>query len=266
MHLTGIPLNSSQELSNERTAGPEGVFTVCTQCKRVLPPRRAHSVPNIRMSREDDDRWVNFEDISKSQAVPLVNLSHGLCASCFQRMDAILVDSVSSSPFPLPLSFTRKGTITKSASSPLLSAHNTESSSPTRRPLHVLVVDDNKLQRQIHKRMVEQAGFKCDIAADGTQALEMAAANSYSLVLMDLMMGGTDGWSTSRRMRRQLLGASGGVGVDNLPRIVAVTGMHIDSKLIRECADAGMDDIIHKPVAPAVLNKLLSNHAAEVKA
>jgi len=128
--------------------------------------------------------------------------------------------------------------------------------------VRVLVVDDNKLQRLVHKRMVEQAGFTCDIAVSGAQALEMVrdGEHAYSLILMDLMMEGTDGWTASKLIRQALLPRVGHVG---LPRIVAVTGMKIDTKLISECAEAGMADIIQKPVSASGLSRVLSNYANE---
>lgn len=277
MHLPGIPLNSSQELNAE--LNPQELFTMCTQCQRVLLPRlRTRSCPStpsssIRVSRdgESDDQWINFEDISKSQAAPLVNLSHGLCSSCFKRMDAILVDSVpealsQSDNLPTPsapsissLPAARK--LTKSISSPILRTRNTDFAPTIPAPMNVLVVDDNKLQGKIHKRMVEQAGFKCDVAASGTEAILMAQETRYRLVLMDLMMGGRDGWSTARRIRKNSLsGADAGVAP---PRIVAVTGLNIDDNLIKECADAGMEEIIHKPVSPPTMTKLLSSIAGK---
>jgi CheY-like chemotaxis protein len=124
----------------------------------------------------------------------------------------------------------------------------------------VLVVDDNKLQRRIHQRMVEQQGYRCDIATTGRQAIEMTQTTSYTLVLMDLMMGGSeDGWSAARKIRRKSKD-------ENFPKIVAVTGLHIDQHLIHSCVAAGMNDIIHKPMPPSVLHKLLSSHSGQAVA
>jgi len=215
--------------------------------------RKNSAPPSIRISREEDDQWINFEDISKSQPMPMVNLSHGLCASCYQHMDA-LVDVRSPT---LTLNSARRP-IPKAVSAPLLTTSTHDL--PPLPSMRVLVVDDNKLQRLVHKRMVEQAGFQCDIALSGAQAVEMAREHSYSLILMDLMMEGIDGWTTSKLIRKALLPKVGHTG---LPRIVAVTGMQIDTKLIDECADAGMADIVQKPVSATSLNRLLSNCAGE---
>jgi len=250
MHLPGFRLNGAHTQQESRTHNKENgeVFTVCTQCKKVLLPSRKNSAPpSIRISREEDDQWVNFEDISNLHAVPALNLSHGLCASCFQKMDDSLPH--------LPHIIARN--VVKSTSSPQLSPkHHLSTTASTR----ILVVDDNKLQRQIHKRMVEQAGFQCDVASSGPQAIEMVQKHSYSLILMDLMMGDTDGWSTSKTIRKILLQT---VGYGGLPRIIAVTGLHVDSKLISECAAAGMDEILQKPVSPAILNRILSKYAGQ---
>lgn len=122
------------------------------------------------------------------------------------------------------------------------------------------MVDDNKLQRQIHKRMVEQAGYQCDVAASGAQAIELVQKHSYSLILMDLMMGELDGWSTSKSIKMALLQT---VGPQGMPRIVAVTGMLVDEKVISECTAAGMEEIIQKPVSSGMLKKVLSNYMGD---
>jgi len=230
------------------------VFTVCTQCKRILMPIRKNSAPPaLRVSSGgDDDEWINFEDISNTQAVTIVNLSHGLCSSCYKRMDA-LVDSL---PPSYSSTVVRK-LPPRSTSSPQF---NLKHPSPPG-PMRVLVVDDNKLQRTIHKRMVEQAGYQCDVASSAMQAIEMVQKHSYTLVLMDLMMEGMDGWSGAKAIRRVLLQA---VGFAGLPKIVAATGLPVDRKLVEDCAEAGMDDIIHKPVAPAALTRLLNRYAGQV--
>lgn len=221
------------------------IFTVCTQCNKVLVPTRKNSAPSLHISKEGD-QWIKFEDISKNTFTPTSNLSHGLCISCFRFMDA-LVDLQPSEPN------TRR--LAKSTSSLLPLKHQLPSTSTS---THVLVVDDNKLQRQIHKRMVEKAGFQCDVAPSGAQAIEMVQKHSYQLILMDLMMGGMDGWATSKAIRKTLFQS---VGRSGIPIVVAVTGLRVDDKLTSDCHAAGMDDILQKPVSPAMLGKVFSNYA-----
>jgi len=226
--------------------GSAEVFTVCTQCKRVWVPSNTNSTPSLRVSAGEDDQWINFEDISTLHTV--ANISHGLCKSCFQSLDA-LVDSLPPSMHP-----SKSKVAVRSSSAPNITTNHQLVAKPAR----VLVVDDNKLQSRIHGRMVEQAGVPCDITFSATEAIEMVQKYSYSLILMDLMMGDMDGWSGSKSIRKVLLKSIGHAG---LPRIVAVTGLHIDAKLVGACADAGMDDIVQKPVSPAVLGTLLRKYA-----
>jgi len=141
------------------------------------------------------------------------------------------------------------------------------------------VVDDNRLQRQVHKRMVENAGYECDAASDGTQALEMILQrrNSYSLILMDLVMYPMDGYTAARKIRSSLLlqgfGCSSSSSSSSssspsssslpliLPKIVAVTGSVVDERLQGQCKDAGMEEIVRKPMNPGSLNRILLKHS-----
>jgi CheY-like chemotaxis protein len=233
---------SSQELTLSAHKEYGEVFTVCTQCKRVLLPSLRKGI-SIRISKEEEDQWIEAGKLSDSQTA--ASLSHGLCTSCFNRLDEKLLSS--------PSSFSsKKSVLNKSASSPQLLRNQRAG------PMRVLVVDDNRLQRQIHKRMVDQAGFECDVASTGQQAIELVQKHSYSLILMDLVMSPADGWSTSRKIRTLLLQT---LGCLSLPTIVAVTGLYVDDKLVQECKDAGMDDVVQKPVSPTILHRVLSRHA-----
>lgn len=235
--------NLAQEATTHKEYGD--IFTVCTQCKRVLLPSLQSKGISVRISREEDDQWVDATKLSDSQ--PAASLSHGLCNSCFNHMDANLL----SSPTAYPSA--HKAVLNKSTSSPQLTRHF-----PPSAPLRVLVVDDNRLQRQIHKRMVEQAGLDCDVASGAAQAIELVQKHTYALILMDLVMSPTDGWSISRKIRATLQHT---LGTPTLPKIIAVTGLHMDEALLRSCAEAGMEEVVKKPVSPTMLHKVLSKHS-----
>jgi CheY-like chemotaxis protein len=245
------------------------VSTVCTQCKRVLLSSLKHGGVSIRISRDEDDQWINPADFS----VPYSNcLSHGLCGACFSRLDAKLLSIPSSYPPSIPSSYppsttihtsairTNKSILNKSSNSPQISRISPPSLSLPR-PLRVLVVDDNRFQRQIHKRMVEQAGFVCDVAVSGEEAVEMARKTPYSLILMDLVMKTMDGWTTSRKIRMAMMEAVGVAGA--LPKIVAVTGLQVDEKMMQKCKGSGMEEVMQKPVSPSLLHKVLTQHAGQ---
>lgn len=118
-------------------------------------------------------------------------------------------------------------------------------------------MDDNKLQRQIHKRIVEQAGYECDVAVSGEQALELVQKHSYSFILMDLIMSPMDGWTASKKIRSSLMQALG--FSSSSPKIIAVTGLNADEGVMKKCKDAGIDDVLHKPISTPMLKKVFHN-------
>ena len=64
--------------------------------------------------------------------------------------------------------------------------------------VHVLLVEDNKVNQLIVKKIISDYGFGCDSANNGEEAVAMVKENSYSLVLMDIMMPRMDGCEASR--------------------------------------------------------------------
>lgn len=222
--------------------------TICTQCNKVLLPSLTKGPGiSIRASREEDGQWVLPEDIPASYTVKRRH-SHGLCRSCFNNMNEDLISSAP--PFTNP----RTSILSKSLSSTEFCQHLLPS-----KPKRILIVDDNRLQRQIHKRMAEQAGYECDAVQDGAQALELIQKHSYYLVMMDLIMSPMDGWTAAKKIRTSLLLTLG--FPSSLPKIVAVTGMQIDEQLSKQCKDAGMDEVVQKPINTELLNKVLHKHS-----
>jgi CheY-like chemotaxis protein len=65
----------------------------------------------------------------------------------------------------------------------------------------ILVCDDNEDNRVVFKAILEHAGFAVVVAEDGAEALEEARAFTPSLILMDLMMPGLDGWQTVAQLK-----------------------------------------------------------------
>ncbi|RME76135.1 MAG: response regulator [Planctomycetota bacterium] len=117
--------------------------------------------------------------------------------------------------------------------------------------LHVLVAEDNPVNRKVAVRMLEKLGHRCDVAADGREALERLAAGRYDLVLMDCQMPGVDGFEATRRLR-----AREGDG----PRtpVVAMTA-HTGEEDRRRCLAAGMDGFLTKPLDAARLEAALEH-------
>ena len=84
--------------------------------------------------------------------------------------------------------------------------------------MKILVVDDEKLLVKGIKFNLENEGYSVDACYDGETAVQMAASGEYSLIILDLMMPGLDGFSLARRVRARrvatpilMLTARGGV-------------------------------------------------------
>jgi CheY-like chemotaxis protein/HPt (histidine-containing phosphotransfer) domain-containing protein len=122
----------------------------------------------------------------------------------------------------------------------------------------ILVADDNSVNLQVARRMLEKHGCRVDVAADGAQALAMHKATPYELILMDCQMPGMDGREAATRIRALEGDAS------RVP-VVAVTACATPSE--RECClAAGMDDFIAKPLRPQVLDAALTRWLRELPA
>ena len=109
---------------------------------------------------------------------------------------------------------------------------------------HLLLVEDDELNQEVAKALLEGAGLQVDIASHGQQALDMVQARDYDLVLMDMQIPGMDGLEATRRIRADLHRA-------DLP-IIAMTANAMASDR-EECLRAGMNDHVAKPINPAHL-------------
>ncbi|MES2633124.1 MAG: response regulator [Pseudomonadota bacterium] len=117
------------------------------------------------------------------------------------------------------------------------------------RGARVLLVEDNDINQQVARELLEDAGFAVDVADNGLIALEKASTTPYDLVFMDMQMPVMDGLTCTREMRKL-------ARLKDLP-IVAMTANAMDQDR-RRCTDAGMDDFLVKPIDPDAMWEMLA--------
>lgn len=113
----------------------------------------------------------------------------------------------------------------------------------------VLVVEDNPINQQVAREMLEALGVEVDLAESGFQALQWLEQVHYDLVFMDVQMPGMDGLEATRLIRSK-------IGLTELP-IVAMTA-HALSGDKEMCLQAGMNDYVSKPVEQETLKGVLA--------
>ena len=118
---------------------------------------------------------------------------------------------------------------------------------------HILLVEDNEINQEIARTILEEAGFVVDTAEDGTVAVEKMKENpagAYDLILMDIQMPIMNGYQATRAIRALEDPAKGAIP------IIAMTANAFDED--RALAlEAGMNGHIAKPIDMAVLMETL---------
>ena len=107
--------------------------------------------------------------------------------------------------------------------------------------MHVLLVEDNELNQQVARELLENAGAVVDIANNGAEAIVMIRDGRYGVVLMDVHMPVLDGISATAQLRRDPETA-------DLPVIAMSASVMADD--LERCLSAGMNGFIAKPIDP----------------
>ena len=118
---------------------------------------------------------------------------------------------------------------------------------------NILIIEDDADIAAIERDYLSLAGYDVTIEPDGTRGLQAALTGSFDLLLLDLMLPGTDGFTICRPVREQ----------KKLP-ILMVSARTGDADKIRGLG-FGADDSIEKPFSPSVLVARLKVHLAQVE-
>ena len=134
---------------------------------------------------------------------------------------------------------------------------------PPKRDAHVLLAEDNHLNRLLATRLLEKHGYTFSVAVDGREAIEALEKERFDCVLMDVQMPVMDGFEATAAIREKERTRGG-----HLP-IIAMTA-HAMAGDRERCLAAGMDDYVSKPIQPKelflTLEKILLEHRSPANA
>jgi len=102
--------------------------------------------------------------------------------------------------------------------------------------VHILIVDDNKINLLVAKKMVKKFGANVTTAENGLDAIQLVKVNEYDMVLMDIQMPGLDGYETTIELRK----------MNFLNPILALSANAYKADILKS-QSSGMNDHIQKP-------------------
>jgi CheY-like chemotaxis protein len=116
--------------------------------------------------------------------------------------------------------------------------------------LRVLLVDDNALNIEFFRDVLEADGHTVTVERDGVAGQDRALAEPFDVLLLDIQLSGMDGYTLCRSLRTS--------GID---RPILALSSNAMADHIRRGADAGFDEYLTKPIAPAAIRAAVRRHA-----
>ena len=113
---------------------------------------------------------------------------------------------------------------------------------------NILVVEDNKINQVVTKKIIQSSNMSCTIVDDGYAALVAIEREAFDLILMDINMPLINGFDTTRKIREK------GITIP----IVALTAFDKE-EVTEEAISSGMNDIMVKPFEPSKLFQVIHN-------
>lgn len=117
--------------------------------------------------------------------------------------------------------------------------------------LHILLVEDIELNVVVARSVLEKLGNTVDVAMNGAEALALFQPEEYDLVLLDIQLPDMTGLDIARKLHQEFQ-------KDQLPPLIALTANVLKDK--KEYLDAGMDDVLSKPLSVAALTQIIEHY------
>jgi len=216
--------------------------------------------PRMRVEVKDTGPGISAEGVSRlferfSQAEVSINRTHGgtglglaICKGIVELMGGTIgvntkVGKGSTFWFEVPA---------EEASEPVEQANDELTFDCPQ--LRLLVVDDTPVNRELVKLMLTPMGLQIQEAAGGAEGVKAAFTEPFDLILMDVRMPGVDGLEATRMIR-------GSSPFNAKTPILALTA-DVQPENFISCRNAGMNDIIAKPISPAELISKIFRYGA----
>lgn len=113
----------------------------------------------------------------------------------------------------------------------------------------ILVVEDNKINQMVSRKMLENKGIACEIVDNGEEAIEIVQNNMYDMILMDVHLPGINGTIATKKIRE----------FDKKTPIIALTAISLNENR-KMLLSFGMNDVITKPFVPENFYAIISKH------
>jgi PAS domain S-box-containing protein len=118
------------------------------------------------------------------------------------------------------------------------------------RGARILLAEDNPVNAEVVTQIIHAVGLDIGVATNGREALEIAGEQQFDLILMDMQMPEMDGLDATQAIRRISSYA-------NTPILALTANAFAEDR--RACLEAGMNDVLTKPIEPALLYQALAN-------
>ena len=113
---------------------------------------------------------------------------------------------------------------------------------------NILVVEDNKINQMVTKKIIQNSNMSCTIVDDGYAALVAIEREAFDLILMDINMPLINGFDTTRKIREK------GITIP----VIALTAFY-KQEVAEQAISAGMNDVMVKPFEPSKLFQVIHN-------
>ena len=128
-----------------------------------------------------------------------------------------------------------------------------EQSLPNLKNKHILLVEDNPINRQVIAKMLEPTAVTITMANDGLDALKILKSKRFDIILMDCQMPNMDGYECTIRIRDNEISTG-----TRVPIIAITANAYEEDK--QRCLEVGMDDFASKPVNSQELYRVIASN------